>query len=152
MALFGAMYADFYHNTSVFKDGKFGYLFRLTMSVIINFVFGILPYVDNWAQFGSLLAGFLSSMVIFSGAFPHSRYEYRDRNFFATFLSLGVLVLLYISVVSIIFGGIDFTSNCDTCQQIGCVDTQYWSCAREQVCYTGSPNPTTGVVSNVCYG
>jgi hypothetical protein len=151
MALFGAMYADYYHNSFIFKGGKIGYLVRLTMSCGINFVFGIFPYVDNWALIGGLISGFFTSMVLFSGAFPHSRQGYRDRNYFATFCSLGLLIIIYLFVLSIVFGGIDFASDCELCHQIGCVDTQYWTCARDQVCYGGASNPTTGVSTQACY-
>lgn len=72
--LIGAAMADWVHNKDLYAN-KYCYCLSLVFSAALGLAMGLLPTVDNFANLGGLLAGFLLGLVILPSKVAVGEYQ-----------------------------------------------------------------------------
>jgi len=129
-ALIGALFGDFLQNYHVMLDGKWMYLFSITLSLIIGLALGFLPYVDQWAQIGGLITGFLLGTILMTTTL-HDRRGKKIVSWCSRFLILiaSILLIAFIGGMGYcLFFGVNVDVYCPYCSYISCLNTPYWTC------------------------
>lgn len=122
--LFGAAWADLLQNWNIYKGQNYSLLCKLSFYTILNFMIGLMPYLDNFAHLGGFLCGLVWGLTLLVKA----RYDYygakKVRKNYQLGLQAAAIILLPILVVSlllIVFLDVDVASNCDFCSYFSCV-------------------------------
>ncbi|KAI0233426.1 hypothetical protein L0F63_002989 [Massospora cicadina] len=95
-------------------------LFKVAFGILLTFLLGLLPIVDNFAHIGGFVAGLLASGLVM----PSCRVGKRTHTLgFLAFLSVisgGLLcALLYLSIHGFYYG--DWAKACPKCQYLNCL-------------------------------
>ncbi|XP_059451698.1 RHOMBOID-like protein 8 [Corylus avellana] len=145
--LLGAMLSMLIRNWKIYTD-KFAALASLFFFSVINFILGLLPYVDNFSNIGGFISGFLLGFVLLFS--PQLRkvaqnkgdlYEY-GVNKVSTKLKLkqkldrpvlrSVCLLLFGLILGgcllAVLQGVNMNQYCRWCQYVDCVPFKWWSC------------------------
>ncbi|GFS38445.1 rhomboid-related intramembrane serine protease family protein [Actinidia rufa] len=112
--LLGAMLSGLIRNWKLYSD-KFAALVAILSISVINLVLGLLPYVDNFANIGGFISGFLLG-------------EKLDRPVLRS-VSLVLFSLLLAGVIVAAVHGVNLNKYCGGCQYVDCVPSKWWSCS-----------------------
>ncbi|KAM7267596.1 hypothetical protein ACFE04_009762 [Oxalis oulophora] len=133
--LLGAMLSWVVQNWNVYNNKL---AFPLIVSTI-NFLLGLLPYVDNFSNIGGFIFGFLLGFVLFltPDLEQVGEYEYEaKKSIFKLKLDRPVLRIVSLTLYCVMFSGlivavlmgIHINNSCSWCQYIDCVPAKRWSC------------------------
>ncbi|KAM7253346.1 hypothetical protein ACFE04_025964 [Oxalis oulophora] len=152
--LLGAMLSWVVQNWNVYNNKLLALAFPLIVSTI-NFLLGLLPYVDNFSNIGGFISGFLLGFVLFltPDLQQVGEYEYvAKKSIFKLKLDRPVLRIVSLTLYCVIFlleaisnlqlffifrfsglivavlMGIHINNSCSWCQYIDCVPSKRWSC------------------------
>ncbi|KAG5544604.1 hypothetical protein RHGRI_017139 [Rhododendron griersonianum] len=147
--LLGAMLSGLLRNWN-FYSNKFAAIVAILSILVINLMLGLLPYVNNFANIGGFISGFLLGLVLlFSprlGQMPHSKGGLFDNE--VTFsvklrqkldrpklrsVSLVIFSLLLAGVIVAVIHGINANKYCGWCRYVDCVPSKWWSCNDKQM-------------------
>ncbi|KAG7980915.1 hypothetical protein I3843_05G206600 [Carya illinoinensis] len=144
--LLGAMLSMLIRNWKVYTN-KFAALAFLFVISTINFILGLLPYVDNFSNVGGFISGFLLGFVLFFS--PQvtkvaqnkgGLFEYGDKGSVKLKLKQKLESPILRSVSLLLFGlilagcllavlrGVNMNQYCRWCQYVDCVPVNWWSC------------------------
>lgn len=108
--------ADYVHNWQLF-EGAWKGLLKMLLIVVILFLVGLLPYVDNWAHLIGLVYGFLLSFAIV----PHIKFNTCD----GVAKTVGVIVCLIASCVVVaglfVLFYVSPVYECPYCEYFNCI-------------------------------
>ncbi|CAI9788018.1 unnamed protein product [Fraxinus pennsylvanica] len=145
--LLGAMLSGLIMNWK-FYSKKFATLVAFIVILMLNFVLGLMPYVNNFSNIGGLISGlFLGFLLLFKpqqGKIYQNKgglFEYDikrsvklkqklDRPVLRS-ISLVIFSLLLAGVIVAVVQGINVNKYCTWCQFIDCVPFKWWSCKSE---------------------
>ncbi|GMH31340.1 hypothetical protein Nepgr_033183 [Nepenthes gracilis] len=142
--LIGSLLSGLIRNWELYTD-KILVLVSLSFISSINFVVGLLPYVDNFANIGGSISGFLLGFVLFfppqivkesssKGLFDYGRRKSSaalKRKLDRPILRSIALVLFCLTVAIVllpVLHGINVSKYCSWCQYINCVPSKSWNC------------------------
>ncbi|KAK8583507.1 hypothetical protein V6N12_067777 [Hibiscus sabdariffa] len=127
--LLGAMLSELITNWTIYTNKAMA-LLTLLVIIAINLAIGILPHVDNFANIGGFLIGFLLGFVLL----PRPQLEWLERRN----LQSGTrseskykpyqYVLWLVSAVLLVSGGENGNEHCHWCHYLSCVPTSRWDC------------------------
>ncbi|GMH29560.1 hypothetical protein Nepgr_031403 [Nepenthes gracilis] len=137
--LLGAMLSELITNWTIYTD-KAAALVTLLLILLINLAVGIFPHVDNFANIGGFLTGFLLGFVLLPR--PHIGWlatqnlstnvgvksKYKAYQIGLWVVSLLLLVAGFTVGLVMLFRGENGYDHCHWCHYIGCVPTSKWKC------------------------
>ena len=150
MGILGAALAEIIINWERAERKCFN-IFDLIFFMLVNFAFGLMPQVDNFANVGGLFTGFLLGFVLLKRpqlGFKDTRHLSQLEAFilnqedadlppvkmykkYQKVLSILAFILVFGLIVAatvVLFLGIDVNSNCSWCHYASCVPNLKWSC------------------------
>ncbi|XP_050376737.1 RHOMBOID-like protein 8 [Argentina anserina] len=153
--LLGATLSALIQNWDLYTN-KFTALASVLLVAIGNFLLGLLPYVDNFSNFGGFVSGFLLGSVLLSS--PQVREEVQakggfldndlkssikaklgqklDRPVYRS-VCLFLFVLMLSGCLIAVLQGVNMNQYCTWCRYVDCVPSKRWSCSEmEAVCET----------------
>jgi membrane associated rhomboid family serine protease len=103
----------------------------LLFSVCLNLALGLMPFIDNFAHLGGLVAGLLVGLPLF--VYAHKSNEGGKWGGGQKCLAVSGAVLYVVLLAAGLYGvslgrGFSALSLCPTCSYISCVPTPWWSC------------------------
>ncbi|KAM4075028.1 hypothetical protein ACJW30_10G139200 [Castanea mollissima] len=144
--LLGAMLSVLIRNWKIYSN-KFSAVASIFFVTMINFVLGLLPYVDNFSNIGGFISGFLLGFVLLFS--PQLRlvaqnkgdlFEYGvkdsiklklkqklDRPVLRS-ISLLLFGLILAGCIVAVLQGVNISPYCKWCQYVDCVPFKWWSC------------------------
>jgi Mn2+/Fe2+ NRAMP family transporter len=101
---------------------------RLSLILLVSFLLGLLPSIDNMTHIGGFLTGLFSGVTIL----PNINFGHRERRIKTAlrWLFVPILVLWY-SGLSVAFVGGDAGKSCPWCKYLDCVPSSFISCGEE---------------------
>ncbi|EOY16130.1 KOM, putative isoform 2 [Theobroma cacao] len=144
--LLGAMLSGIIRNWKVYTN-KCAALAVVFIVFAINFLLGLLPYIDNFANIGAFMSGFLLGFVFLftpqirqlsknkAGLFEYSvkssinlKQKLKlDRPILRS-VSLLLFIILLVGCLEAVFRGIDINHYCGWCTFIDCIPSKRWNC------------------------
>ncbi|XP_022772316.1 RHOMBOID-like protein 8 isoform X2 [Durio zibethinus] len=140
--LLGAMLSGLVRNWKVYSS-KCAALAVLFTVFAINFLLGLLPYIDNFANTGAFISGLLLGFVLLctpqvrqmsknkAGLFEYgvkSSIKLKlDRPILRSVYLLLFLILLVGCLVAVLLG-IDINHYCGWCRFVDCIPCKMWNC------------------------
>mmetsp|Transcript_39324 Transcript_39324/g.64430 ORF Transcript_39324/g.64430 Transcript_39324/m.64430 type:complete len:569 (+) Transcript_39324:107-1813(+) len=135
----GARWADLIQNWSVLHKPwvELSFLFFLTAS---NYVFGFMPYLDNFAHTGGMVFGVLCGLVLLAQTrvdhFGFARGRKCYQTALATLAAMGTAALL-MAATAWLYSSADVYAICPRCSKLSCVefppgagpDGYWWDCS-----------------------
>ncbi|KAJ3187221.1 hypothetical protein HK101_009443 [Irineochytrium annulatum] len=122
-ALFGLMAClviDLFQNWSMIHNPAWE-LAKLSFTILVSFLIGMLPYIDNFAHVGGFFVGVFAGLIFM----PTIHYSKRDK-----YIKLGLmiasvpaLILVYVFLVRGFYAG---NSDCTWCKYINCIPGLPW--------------------------
>ncbi|KAK8600755.1 hypothetical protein V6N13_059512 [Hibiscus sabdariffa] len=147
--LLGTMLSGLIRNWKVYSS-KCAALAALFTVMVLNFLLGLLPYIDNFANIGAFISGLLLGFVLLltpqvrqmsknkAGLFEYGGNRAKSTIKLKQKLEVDRLVLRSISLVLFVillsgclvavFLGIDANHYCGWCRFIDCIPYKRWSC------------------------
>ena len=115
-------------------------IIKLSVIIIVALIFGLLPYVDNFAHIGGLITGFLLSAMFVPYYPPYDGEEiprsHKDRlrkiKILLVLICLPTFVILYV-IIFVLFYVVQ--PNCYGCQFITCIPF------TDTICQDQRPSP-----------
>ena len=104
-------------------------LFKLLGLILFGLLIGLLPYVDNFAHIGGLIAGILLS-AIFLPYYPS--YKFRNIKIILVAICLPAFIAFYV-IIFVLFYIVQ--PNCSGCQYITCIPI------TDTICQDQQPSP-----------
>ncbi|XP_017980927.1 PREDICTED: RHOMBOID-like protein 8 isoform X1 [Theobroma cacao] len=138
--------------TLYFTDPCCGSLQCAALAVVfivfaINFLLGLLPYIDNFANIGAFMSGFLLGFVFLftpqirqlsknkAGLFEYSvkssinlKQKLKPDRPILRSVSLLLFIILLVGCLEAVFRGIDINHYCGWCTFIDCIPSKRWNC------------------------
>ncbi|GAB4861407.1 hypothetical protein Ancab_036591 [Ancistrocladus abbreviatus] len=141
--LTGATFSGLIRNWKLYSD-KIVALAVLFCVSAINFVFGLLPYIDNFANVGGFVSGFLLGFVLsipqqlrkaasHEGIFDYGAKssttlkQKLDRPVLRS-ISLLLFCIIVAGLLASVLHGMNVGKYCSWCQYIDCVPSKRWIC------------------------
>eukprot|EP00924_Labyrinthula_sp_SR-Ha-C_P007478 snap_masked-scaffold_24-processed-gene-4.16-mRNA-1 protein AED:0.20 eAED:0.21 QI:0/0/0/0.33/1/1/3/0/470 len=119
--LFGAAWADLIQNWKTYAGKNVGILIQLFLYTVINFSFGLMPFLDNFAHIGGFIVGLLIGMSILSKNYGDVNVSRTKKMFVRLFSGIlfpaglaGLLLMLFL--------GFEVADNCEFCEYLTCVE------------------------------
>ncbi|EGD78270.1 hypothetical protein PTSG_09335 [Salpingoeca rosetta] len=95
-------------------------LFKLLLLTTCAFIFGLLPFVDNFSQLAGFVFGIAASFAFLPWQSFTSKSFYRARKRIATIIGLGAVVAMFALAIPMLFTG--QTADCPQCWRFNCYD------------------------------
>ena len=115
--LVGCLFADLVqHWKIVVRPWK--ELFKLLLMILISFVVGLLPGIDNFSHIGGFIAGVLSSFVFLPNVY-FGKWD-RIRKYGITVGALALLIFLYVGLL-VSFYNNEASKVCPWCKYLSCM-------------------------------
>lgn len=125
--LIGMVIGDLYHNWK-YTENKTRVSVSLGISLVLAYLIGLLPMMDNFAHLGGLIAGTLFGVAVTGHAPLQRRYKIDAR--IQSALSLGLLAAWFILQFYILYDRYGAGNEvCTWCHKLNCVPTALWSCS-----------------------
>ncbi|XP_021285054.1 RHOMBOID-like protein 8 [Herrania umbratica] len=144
--LLGAMLSGIIRNWKVYTN-KCAALAVVFIVFAINFLLGLLPHIDNFANIGAFISGFLLGFVFLftpqirqlsknkAGLFECSvksssnlKLKLKlDRPILRS-VSLLLFIVVLVGCLEAVFQGIDINRYCGWCRFIDCIPSKRWNC------------------------
>ncbi|CAM6096896.1 unnamed protein product [Calypogeia fissa] len=148
--LLGATVSELLTNWTIYANRCLA-LTTLVVVIVINLVFGLMPYVDNFAHIGGFISGFLLGFVLLVK--PQYGWVnlrnlpdgYRDEDmpvkkkhtctqYVMWVIAIVLLVISYTAAAVVLFTGVDARKKCHWCHYLSCVSIAHkWSCDYNSV-------------------
>ncbi|XP_017980928.1 PREDICTED: RHOMBOID-like protein 8 isoform X2 [Theobroma cacao] len=144
--LLGAMLSGIIRNWKVYTN-KCAALAVVFIVFAINFLLGLLPYIDNFANIGAFMSGFLLGFVFLftpqirqlsknkAGLFEYSvkssinlKQKLKPDRPILRSVSLLLFIILLVGCLEAVFRGIDINHYCGWCTFIDCIPSKRWNC------------------------
>ncbi|XAR71740.1 hypothetical protein NMG60_11018143 [Bertholletia excelsa] len=137
--LLGAMLSELITNWTIYSS-KAAALFTLLFIIVINLGVGILPHVNNFANIGGFLTGFLLGFILLPRpqfgwlegshlpANVHVKSKYKAYQYALWLVSLILLVAGFSVGLVMLFRGVHGSHHCHWCRYLSCVPTNKWDC------------------------
>ncbi|KAI3455165.1 hypothetical protein Pfo_011828 [Paulownia fortunei] len=143
--LLGATLSGLMWNWKIYSK-KFATLLAFFIILMLNAIFGLMPYVNNFSNIGGFISGFLAGFMllfkpqvgqgyqakggIFDYKVKHSvRLKQKLDKPVLRSVSLVIFSFLFAGVFVAILEGINVNRYCSWCQYIDCVPLKWWSCS-----------------------
>ncbi|KAI9497480.1 rhomboid family-domain-containing protein [Zychaea mexicana] len=97
-------------------------LASLSLSIILAFVFGIFPGIDNFAHVGGLATGIIMGFLLMSPAASTSRWI----TWGIRAAALTVLVVVFVIMLYMFYSAYDPTKICPNCRYFSCIPVSNW--------------------------
>eukprot|EP00897_Mesotaenium_endlicherianum_P000926 jgi/Mesen1/10834/ME000093S10355 len=163
--LIGATLSELLVNWSLYAQ-RAAALMTLLFLIAINLVFGLMPYVDNFAHLGGLATGFLMGATLlvkphwgwvrrhhmavqpegFQRPARNSPYQHIFR-----IVATAVLVGGFVGAIVALASNVDGNKECSWCHYLSCVPTSLWSC-DPATSASGSGGPVVCTVTTYSAG
>ncbi|KAL2467428.1 Rhomboid-related intramembrane serine protease family protein [Abeliophyllum distichum] len=145
--LLGAMLSGLIRNWK-FYSKKFATLVAFCAILMLNFILGLMPYINNFSNIGGFISGFLLGFVLLfkpqlgkmyqnkGGLFDYDvKHSVKlkqklDRPVLRS-ISLVIFSLLLAGVIVAVVQGINVNKYCTWCHYIDCVPFKWWSCGSK---------------------
>lgn len=151
--LVGATVAELLMNWGLYQN-RVHALVTLFFLIVINLAVGLLPFVDNFAHIGGLVAGFLLGLVLLVkpqmgwvdsndssalaaaaiaaahselGGVPHTKKHSTCQTWARAFAAI-VFLALFVTGTVVLFSKSDVAKSCSWCHYLSCIPTDFWSC------------------------
>jgi membrane associated rhomboid family serine protease len=111
---------DIFTNWSLLKDPKWE-ASKTILNIIVAFVMGWLPGVDNFSHIGGYICGLIMAPLIMTNSYVSK--EDRQRKKILQYLSLPCLALFF---AICLYGFYKLEMNCPACQYLNCVPGLPW--------------------------
>jgi membrane associated rhomboid family serine protease len=129
--LFGACWADIALNFRLYRGHARKVVTQLGFSTFANFLIGLVPFVDNFAHMGGMIAGFLMGLSLL----VHKRYTrqgelkplYRHQ-MILRWVSLIFFPLIFVLFAVLVFTGENLQDACPNCVYFTCIPLPIWDC------------------------
>ncbi|KAJ3052667.1 hypothetical protein HK097_005906 [Rhizophlyctis rosea] len=102
-------------------------VFKMLLIILISFLIGTLPNVDNMAHIGGFFCGLIAGLI-FVPTVHFSTWDGRAKRFFFLLAIPGV-ILLYVFLVKGFYEG-DVGSKCEFCKYLNCIPGMPWCEAK----------------------
>ncbi|KAK7112224.1 inactive rhomboid protein 1-like isoform X2 [Littorina saxatilis] len=104
-------------------------ILKLAMPILVLFLFGLLPWFDNWAHLFGFIFGFLLAFAVM----PYVSFGHFDRRrkIISIVVSLGSAIALFV-ILTLIFYIAPLT-DCEACQYFNCIPLTKDFCENMQV-------------------
>lgn len=137
--LLGGAWADLIQNWHIYHGKNVAMFFQYLFVTLLNFFFGLMPFVDNFAHLGGFVVGLAVGSVLlvkhYGNIKPRRGVQITCRVFSVLVLPILIAVLMFL-----LFLGFDVAENCLACSYISCVpfppgaDDKWWECSP---CFNG---------------
>ncbi|KAL3655125.1 hypothetical protein CASFOL_000911 [Castilleja foliolosa] len=124
-----------------FYSKKFATLMVFTNILMLNFILGLMPFVNNFSNIGGFISGFLAGFVLLFKPQVWKMYQnkggifdYDVKNSFNIRRKLDRRLsrdpqFSLVGVVVALFRGVNVNKYCSWCKYIDCVPLKWWSCS-----------------------
>ncbi|KAJ3332632.1 hypothetical protein HDU76_013587 [Blyttiomyces sp. JEL0837] len=122
-ALFGllaCLVIDLFHNWSLILN-PYWELAKLFLTLVVSFLIGMLPYIDNFAHIGGFFCGFFAGLI-FMPTIHYSKWDGRVK----VGLQIVSAPVLIIILVFLVKGFYDAGNNCPWCKYLNCIPGMPW--------------------------
>ncbi|XP_047327385.1 RHOMBOID-like protein 2 [Impatiens glandulifera] len=131
--LIGAMLSELLTNWTIYTNKACALLTMFTI-IAVNLALGILPHVDNFAQIGGFLTGFLLGFTLLLRSVESSDDRVESKHTVFQWVSFYISWFLLIGGFSIglvmLFRGENVNRHCSWCHYMSCVHTSRWNCGN----------------------
>lgn len=137
--LLGAAWADLLLNWNIYSGKNRGMLGQLFVVTVLNFIFGLMPFVDNYSHLGGFIVGLTTGTVLLKKHYGDIKQS-KGLQIFLRVFSVLVLPIALSGMIFMLFLGFDVATNCDGCAYISCVPfppnakEKWWECTP---CFNG---------------
>ncbi|KAK3447236.1 hypothetical protein EUGRSUZ_A02806 [Eucalyptus grandis] len=137
--LLGAMLSELFTNWTLYTN-KAAALVTLAFVIAVNIALGILPHVNNLANIGGFLTGFLLGFILLPRpqlawldrrnlpADVPVKSKYRAYQYVLWVASLLLLLAGFTVGLVMLFRGKNVNDHCHWCHYLSCVPTDSWTC------------------------
>ncbi|PKI47445.1 hypothetical protein CRG98_032154 [Punica granatum] len=142
--LLGAMLSGLIWNWKLYTD-KLAALAFICFIFVVNFVLGMLPFIDNFASIGGFMSGMLLGFAVLytprttqvahnkAGLFDYgikssARLKQKLDKPIHRIVALLVFVLMFSGCLVAVLRGINLNHYCSWCRSVDCVLSNRWSC------------------------
>ncbi|KAJ3103689.1 hypothetical protein HDU97_009942 [Phlyctochytrium planicorne] len=122
-ALFGLMAClliDLFQNWRVIQN-PWWELAKLIFTILLSFLIGMLPYIDNFAHIGGFFCGLLAGLI-FMPTVHYSKWDGRIKTTLMV-ISIPVLITIYILLIRGFYTG---QNDCPWCKYLNCIPGMPW--------------------------
>ncbi|KAJ3217170.1 hypothetical protein HDU67_008390 [Dinochytrium kinnereticum] len=122
-ALFGLMAClviDLFQNWKIIESPGWE-LAKLAFTILLSFLIGMLPFIDNFAHVGGFFCGIFAGLIFM----PTTHYSKRDAvvKIGLTVLSIPIIFLIFGFLIHGYYSG---QNNCPWCKYINCIPGMPW--------------------------
>ncbi|KAJ3065618.1 hypothetical protein HDU98_011045 [Podochytrium sp. JEL0797] len=109
-------------------------LTKLVFMIVLSFLLGTLPYLDNFAHVGGFFCGFLAGLIFM----PTIYFSKRDKIIKITLQVVAVPTLILVYVL-MIMGFYNVWDNCTWCKYLTCIPGMPWCASKWEQSLVLSP-------------